>query len=273
MVYLMSAVKKPLGKQTEGRIKSHDIICIHTMVGYLSSTDVMFKVNGYTGTESHFGVGGKWGGDKDKGLDGVVYQWQDTDFEADANLEGAHHVISIETADNAPQLPQDILAWTPKQETAIIDLIVQLCRMYDIPPVLIPDTKPNRRGLAYHAQGCTPNIVPGGEKWSLSRGKVCPGPARTRQFKNVIIPAVQDRLRVTTIEDVIDMQWTDKIKLTEEDARVWNLHGHTTVYERGSEVTVGGMVRYPTLARKIDMKVDKLVEAVNKLVPATEEKP
>lgn len=164
------------------------------MVGYLFTTEEMFDNDGFFGTESHFGVGGKWGADKARDLDGVVWQFQDTDFEADANLEGAHHVISIETADNAPELPEDILLWTPKQVESIVDLIAELCAKYDIPPVLIPDTKPGRRGLAYHAQGCTPNIVHGGERWSLSAGKVCPGPARIRQFKNVIIPAVQAKL-------------------------------------------------------------------------------
>jgi hypothetical protein len=218
----------------------------------------MFHQGGYIGTESHFGVGGKWGGDKDRDLDGVVWQWQDTAFQADANLQGAWHVISIETADNAPQRPEDILAWTPKQAESIVNLIAELCIMYDIPPVLIPDTKPSRRGLAYHAQGCTPNIVEGGEAWSTSEGKVCPGQARTRQFKNVIIPAVQEKLRPTHVEEVMALNWDDKIKLTEEDARVWNLHGKTDIYKKGVEVTVSDMIRYPTLLRKVDMKVDAL---------------
>lgn len=241
-------------------MSSKGIICIHTMVGFLWTTEEMFAQGGFTGTESHFGVGGKWGADKDRELDGVVWQFQDTDFEADANLEGAHHVISIETADNAPKFPEDILAWTPKQEEAIVNLIVELCRLYDIPAELIPDTKPHRRGLAYHAQGCTPNIVPGGEVWSEKKGKVCPGPARIRQFKNVIIPEVQRRLRITTPQGLVDMQWTDKIPLTSEDARIWNEHGKTDEYKKGTEVTVGQMLRYPTLLRKMDMKLDQLLK-------------
>jgi hypothetical protein len=196
------------------------------MVGYLASTDDMFREHGYTGTESHFGVGGKWGGDKARDLDGVKYQWQDTDFEADANLEGHWHVISIETADNAPESPEDIMAWTPKQIVAIVELIVELCRKYDIPPVLIPDTLPHRRGLAYHAQGCTPNIVKGGEAWSTKKGKVCPGPTRIRQFKNVIIPAVQaelagkevEALAVTITSAEIDRIWNERNELLLEQA-------------------------------------------------------
>jgi hypothetical protein len=195
MSWLKSATRKPLGVQTEKKMRAHDIICIHTMVGYLASTDDMFKQNGYTGTESHFGIGGRWGSDARRELDGVIYQWQDTDYEADANLDGAPRVLSIETADNAPSLPREIQPWTPKQVESIVNLIAVLCLLYDIPPVLIPDTKPGRRGLGYHAQGIAPNRVTGGEVWSVSRGKECPGPVRIQQFKTVIVPAVAQRLR------------------------------------------------------------------------------
>jgi DNA-directed RNA polymerase subunit F len=164
------------------------------MVGYLFSTDLMFMRDGFTGVESHFGVGGIWGSDKVRGLDGVAYQWQDLAFRADANLEGNHRVISIETADNAPKFAKDIVRWTPNQADKIVDLIATLCKLYNIPAKLIPDTKPGRRGLAYHAQGIAPNLVPGGEKWSAARGKECPGDVRIKQFKEEIIPAVQKKL-------------------------------------------------------------------------------
>lgn len=164
------------------------------MVGYLTSTLAMFEQGGFTGTESHFGVGGKWGGDKVRELDGVAYQFQDLDYTADANYEGSWHVISIETADNAPQRPEDIEPWTHKQFLKIVEIIVELCKLYDIPPVLIKDTKPGRRGLAYHYQGVPPNLVPGGEKWSKA-GHVCPGPVRVKQFIDQVIPEVQARLK------------------------------------------------------------------------------
>lgn len=56
-----------------------------------------------------------------------------------------------------------------------------------------------------------------------------------------------------------DVEWTDKVKLTETDASIWNAHGRTTKYKAGSEVSFSDMVRYPTLARKLDMKVDKVL--------------
>lgn len=182
------AKRRPLGTQTQPRLSAHDIVCVHTMVGYLKSTDAMFKANGYTGTESHFGIGGKWG--SDDGLDGVAYQWQDTDYTADANYEGNHHVISIETADNAPDYPKDIVKWTPAQVSTLVALCAALCLKYDIPPALIPDTKPGRRGLAYHSQGSKPERVAGGENWSPGDHE-CPGPVRVAQFINEVIPKIQ----------------------------------------------------------------------------------
>lgn len=186
---------KPLGAQTEEPLTSHAIICVHTMVGYLSSTDPFFRYYngpGYDGVESHFGVGGKWGPDLGANLDGAVWQWQDLDYRADANLEGNWHVISIETADNAPATPDNIEAWTPAQLDALVELIVWLCRRYDIPPTLIPDTQPERRGLAYHAQGAAEHVA--GEWWSNSHTKPCPAARRIAQFKTIIIPRVTARL-------------------------------------------------------------------------------
>lgn len=218
---------RPLSKtQTQPLMRAHDIVCAHTMVGYLSSTDVMFHANGFGGTESHYGVGGAWGSDVRAKLDGAVYQWQDRAHTADANLYGNSRVISIETADNAPPLAKNIKPWTEAQLAALVDLIAWECSVaahagcpsswschkgsvwsgveVAIPPVLIPDTRPSRRGLATHRQGVTPAggvgtlkgyRVSGGEEWSTSRGKECPGDARAKQFEEVVIPRVQAKIK------------------------------------------------------------------------------
>jgi len=194
---------RPLGPgNPPTRMARHDIICLHTMVGYLTSTDDMFKRQGYTGVESHFGVGGIWGSDKATGLDGIVYQWVDTEYRADANLDGNHRLISIETADNAPHSAADILSWTPNQVRAIIRLVATLCKHYDIPAELVPDSKPGRRGIAYHRQGIDPWRVAGGETWSNSRGKECPGDRRIAQIRNEIIPGVRAAL-APKVEDIM----------------------------------------------------------------------
>lgn len=179
----------PLGPQTEPRMKAHDIACVHTMVGTLSGTSSMFHQNGYGGTESHWGMG----------ADGRTLQWQDIAFEADANYNGNHRVLSMETADKGSGFPawsdSNVPAWTPTQVAKLTDWLLWvtskeahrdcpatwMCHHSGIPRVLVPDTKPGRRGIAYHRQGVDsyPTLYmagwrqSGGELWSASRGKVC----------------------------------------------------------------------------------------------------
>jgi hypothetical protein len=47
-----------------------------------------------------------------------------------------------------------------------------------------------------------------------------------------------------------DMQWNDKIKLTPNDAKYWGAG-----YKEGDEVTIGNMLRYPTLLRKVEQEM------------------
>jgi hypothetical protein len=67
--------------------------------------------------------------------------------------------------------------------------------------MLVPDTKPGRRGIAYHRQGCDPYRVSGGDHWSEHYGKVCPGDARISQLINIIIPRVAAALAGHPEED------------------------------------------------------------------------
>lgn len=213
----------PLGAQTETRMTGHDVICLHTMVGYLISTDGYFRISngpGYRGTESHFGIGGPWGPDLGGGLDGATWQWQDLAFGADANLDGKQRVISIETADNAPARPEDIAAWSPAQLDEIVDLVAWLCtraahakcptswecHRSGIPPVLIPDTKPYRRGIGWHAQGVPGvGLVPGGVQWSNSPGKSCPTRRRIEQLHLIVVPRVRAKVANPPIPEEDEM--------------------------------------------------------------------
>lgn len=185
----------PLGPQSEPRMRAHDIVCLHTMAGSFAGTNIMFHENGYGGTESHFGISGS----------GVARQWQDLDFQADANWDGNDHVISIETADKGEMFPawsgSDVPPWTQAQLDRIIAIASWCCDRYAIPRVLIPNTRPGNRGIAYHRQGIPGNfpppytgLVPGGELWTNPKtgyGKVCPGYNRIRQIETIIIPALQ----------------------------------------------------------------------------------
>lgn len=198
---------RPLStRQIESRMVGHDVICLHTMVGYLISTDRAWRPDGYTGLESTFGVGGKWGPDAGLNLDGKVLQWQDLAYQADANFDGNPYAISVETADNAYS---PIQGWTDKQLDAIVRLLnwlcskeahrqcpsSWLCHQLGIPRQLIPNTRRGHRGIGYHRQGITGNypdgLVVGGVRWSNATGKTCPTDVRIAQIKQIIIPRIQ----------------------------------------------------------------------------------
>jgi hypothetical protein len=166
----------------------HDLLVLHTMVGSLWGTDGYFRRDGYGGAESHFGVG----------HDGECLQWQDTAHKAEANGNGNHRIISVETADLGTGFAawntndgNAVPAWTPQQLARLVDLTVWACRTHDIPCVLVPDSKPERRGIGYHRLGVPGYAVAGGELWSSARGKVCPGNRRIAQIPGIVMRAAQ----------------------------------------------------------------------------------
>jgi hypothetical protein len=267
MWFTEASRRRPLaaGNPTNGRMDRHDIVCVHTMVGYLTSTERMFRVNGYTGVESHFGIGGIWGGDLAAELDGVAFQFVSTEFRADANLDGTHRIVSIETADNAPAKASGILPWTPKQCRKLIELIAAICKRYDIPAELVPDSRPGRRGIAYHRQGIDPWRVAGGEIWSKSRGKECPGDARIAQLKSVIIPGVRAILagKPTTEQkdDEMSKGFDDDHTLTDADAAAY---GSGT--KKGDKKSYDEIVRFPPATARLRREMTAQIGALTGLV-------
>jgi hypothetical protein len=162
-----------------------DIVCIHTMVGTLDGTDGYFRRSGIS---SHFGTGG----------DGRIYQWLDTGVQSGANYNGNHRCISIENADIGPEFGAwntndggAVPAFTAKQIEAIARIVAWACKTHNIPCELVPDSKPTRRGVAYHRQGVIGYMVAGGEQWSKAVGKVCPGNRRIAQIPQIITRARQ----------------------------------------------------------------------------------
>ena len=171
------ARKRPLPEaESQPRITPR-VVLFHTMVGGLLGTERFFRMG--TGVESHFGVGGPWDGPE---LDGVIFQWMNTDREADANLDANRFAISIETSDNAPNRPEDIAPWSPKQLAALVRLGNRLAEHYDIPRRQVPEW--DASGYGWHAMFGAPS------HYTPARGKVCPGPARIHQLKTVVLPAI-----------------------------------------------------------------------------------
>lgn len=176
-----SALWKPIRDTSTVRV-TKDILCFHTCVGSMRGTRAYFDrldIQVY----SHGIIGGIWGGDAGYNLDGVAWQIADTNYRAAANLNGNYRVISWETADNATR---PIAPWTPKQGNKIVQVCVDAHDRDGIPLVMIPDSKPGRRGVGYHRLGCDPYRVSGGELWSSAYGKDCPTDPRIRQLPGLV---------------------------------------------------------------------------------------
>jgi hypothetical protein len=173
---------RPLSNvQTEPRIKPR-LLIYHTMVGYLKSTENYFKhVNGegYSGTESTWGVGGSWDGDA---LDGVAWQWQGLLYSADANFDPANNFASsIETSDGGIWKPSTP-AWTPKQVKKLTEIGTWWCRVTGIDPVIARSY--DGHGIGYHA------LFP---EWNKAN-HACPGTRRIEQLREIIIPGIAKAL-------------------------------------------------------------------------------
>ena len=111
------------------------------------------------GTYWHFGMG----------ADGELWQCQDLAYRCASNLEGNWRCIPIETEDTNRGVfpsPYGNPPWTTAQVDALARLTAWLCKRFAIPCQLVPNSRPEHRGIAYHRQGCIPNVVAGGENWS-----------------------------------------------------------------------------------------------------------
>lgn len=167
-----------------GVMSRYDIVCIHTIVGYAPAT------------AAHFST--RW--------DGHIYQSRDTAYRSAANLNGNYRVIAIENEDTGSAAfgnwdhnnGHAVPGFTAAQKEAIAQILVWAYHTHGIPLQLSPDSKPGSRGIAYHRQGIPSDnnfegyayggVVSGGEIWTTSKGKVCPGDARISQLINEIIP-------------------------------------------------------------------------------------
>jgi peptidoglycan hydrolase-like protein with peptidoglycan-binding domain len=173
---------RPLSNnQTEPRITPR-ILVYHTMVGYLKSTENYFKTvngQGFSGPESHFGVGGPWDG---AALDGDIWQWQGLLWQADAQFDPSNNwCTSVETSDGGIWKPKTP-AWSGKQIASLIRIGAFWCKNTGIDPVVAKSY--DGRGVGYHQLF---------RQWN-TQGHNCPGPIRVSQFYDLLLPGIAKAL-------------------------------------------------------------------------------
>lgn len=179
MALYPAAVKKLIAPgPTDPRITPRAAI-LHVDAGNADSLYGWF--NGPSaGVESHFHVK----------KSGVVEQYRDTAYQADAQMGAARDSVSIET--------QGLAAgeWTAAQLGALVALLRWLATVHPI-PLRLNTSESAPEGIAWHSQF---------RSWA-GDGRTCPGVDRIPQIRSLIIPAL------TTASQEDDMP------LTEDDAR------------------------------------------------------
>lgn len=192
-IYPKAVYKRPPGMTVGAKRKKTDAAILHVDAGGVRDLYGWWNNPDSKSNGSHFQVA----------YDGTVFQYADTDLLVYTSGSGSQRSVGIETQGKAAG------PWTPEQLKAIDELLDWLCRIYDLPRRLMTSSKASERGIGYHllgvpgnpAQKATGVSQTGGQLWSSSVGKVCPGPDRVKQM-----PGIITRLNNTEEDDM----FTDK---------------------------------------------------------------
>jgi hypothetical protein len=186
-------------------------LVFHTAVSSASSLHDFFNVPGRP--TPHFYVN----------KIGVIEQYIDTSYRATACLDGNHDCIAVESWDGT-----EIVPWTNAQVEACAWISAYCMTEHHIPVERLRSSKPGTTGVGWHRLGIDGNFadppgtllggrVKGGEHWSESFGKLCPGDPKILGVVNRIIPRAKELLM-----NGDDMQLSDRLYPAQ--------HGnHTTV--------------------------------------------
>ena len=159
MALYHAAVKKLIPPGANDPRITPRLAILHVDAGNAESLHDFFK-NRSGGIESHFHVTRA----------GVVEQYRDTNFEADANFHANPFAVSIETQGFGDGL------WTGPQIAAIKKLLLWLHETHTIP--LVKANAWNGSGVGYHILF---------DEWHPV-AKSCPGPRRILQFEKSLVP-------------------------------------------------------------------------------------
>ena len=175
MAWYPKAVRKEIKRHRTLRVRKGRV-CLHVAVSEGSSLYGYFNQKG--NPTSHFYVR----------KDGTIEQYVDTKYRAPANLDGNSSLISFESQGGVKNV--DTEPWTAAQVQAFAECLAWLHEVEGVPLTLMPNSKPSSVGIGYHKLGVDPYRVSGGEKWSSSYGKVCPGAGKIKQIPTIIAKAV-----------------------------------------------------------------------------------
>jgi hypothetical protein len=191
-------------------MSAHRGVVLHVAVSESSSLFGYFNQKG--NPTSHFYVR----------KDGTVEQYVDTQFVAPAQLDGNPTLVGIETQGGVTDAKHE--QWTPAQVETLAQLCAWVHETHGTPLQAMKSSLKTERGVGPHRLGIDPWRVSGGEHWSTSYGKTCPGDAKVAQVPTVIKRAedivaekfrflVKNKAGATVVETESD-DWFDRIAET-----------------------------------------------------------
>ena len=208
MAWLEGATRKEIGKHRRRLVTPRRLI-FHTAVANVDSLYGFF---------SSASVCSHWYTQERGGIE----QYVDTQFQAPAQRQGNYDCLSVESWDGYGvtwKQGDPVPPWTDEQMEAHVAIAVFANQTHGIPLELLPDSRAGRWGVGYHRLGCDPWRVEGGELWSSSYGKICPGLARIRQ-----VPEIISEARRRTGEDMAFTELQEKRLKALEEA-IWGTEG------------------------------------------------
>jgi hypothetical protein len=192
------------------------------------------------GIESHFYV-------RDSG---VVEQYRDTGWQADANYHANDFAISIETEGMGAG------EWTPAQLASIKALLAWCHSTHGIP--LVPCARWDGTGVGYHSQF---------PQWSPV-AKTCPGPERIAQYHNVLIPWMGDDQEEDDMPEPKDLWNADVIPVPKGRLSEANREKNPTFQADNALSEAWAYARRAALAAEASQKaVEAMAAAIDKLAP------
>lgn len=188
---------------------------------------------------------------------GVVEQYRDTAFEADANLNGNSFerdgrlcgLLSVETEGLGDG------SWTDEQLRSLKALMAWVMQVHDVPAQVCPAW--NAPGFGYHVMFGAPG------PWTPV-AKSCPGPHRIDQFKTILVPWLHAGGHNPTEEDD-DMQLSDRLGSADDAPTVRQaLRAAIHVDAAFAAYRKNAAERDKALADGLDQLIDQVGDAATK---------
>lgn len=190
-----------------------NVLIFHTIVGHDPAPAAHFSIGGY----------------------GELTQCRDTAYQSAACLDGNPRAVACETEDMGAPFSSwdtnnghDVPGWSDQQVERAVEVCVWVHQVHHVPLVLAADSKTGSAGIAYHRQGIDSDNnfagyayggrVSGGEHWSSSKGKVCPGDRRIKQLIEIVIPRARVLVGLDVEEEDMAGQYSGKLPASRYDS-------------------------------------------------------